>query len=103
MSKKEKEIVKPENYQEGGMEKMFNFMWDNILSYVFILSTVVWLVLAIGVTIKDMINGNINLIVVTFITSLTVGVFLQIRKILVTKKNNPKPKKEKSCGKCGNK
>lgn len=99
-----KEIEKPEDYVEGGAEKMVNFLIDNYIQTIFILVVMVWLITAMWVSVQDIYNGNFEhkTLSYSFIIGIVMAGYLQIRKTIETNKENPTGvKKKKSCGKCG--
>ena len=105
MSKKEEEIVKPENYEEGGVEKMTTFMFDNIIQTIWVVITLVWLGSAVWTSIGDVFSGNLEhkVLSYTFIAGIVIAGYLQISKMVIERKMEPKTEKKKGCGKCGNK
>jgi hypothetical protein len=105
MSKKEEEIVKPEDYVTGAAEKMTTFLFDNIIQTIWVVIAMVWLGSAIWTSISDVFSGNLEhkVLSYTFIAGIVIAGYLQISKMVIERKMEPKTEKKKGCGKCGNK
>lgn len=103
---KQEEIKKPENYTEGGNDKIVKMFLGSIVQIGFIIFLLVWVISSLYISIIDVFTNKFeySVLAYSFIGGIITSGYLTVMMYIKRKKLGiKKPKIIKKCTSCGKK